>query len=81
MLFNLISCAFLSSREIIENDEKKHHLTDGTFKNRFDSYIDKSFLDLIKWWWNGETPIAVDFEIVENDPQFLKNNKESQTLT
>ncbi len=81
MLLNLLSCAFLSSREISESDNKKHHLPDGTFKNRFDSSIDKSFSDLIKWWWNGETPEDVDFEIAENDPQFLKNNKESQTLT
>ena len=82
MLFNLISCAFLSSREISKSDEKnKHHLPDGTFKNRFDSSIDKSFSDLIKWWWNGKTPKVVDFEIAENDPQFLKKNKVHQTLT
>ena len=82
MLFNVFSCAILNSREIIESDpKKKHHLSDGSFKNKFDSSIDKSFSDLVKWWWNGVNPETVDFELADNDPRFLKENKNHQTLT
>ena len=72
----------MNSKEVSESDiKKKHHLSDGTFKNRFASSIEKSFSDLIRWWWEGDNPEAVDFEISDNDPEFLKKNKELNTLT
>ncbi len=62
ILFNMIGCASLSSKEISESyNKKKHHLSDGTFKNLYPSSTKKSFSDLIKWWWNGVTPKAVFF--------------------
>ena len=65
----MISCAFLTSEVISENnDEKNHHLRDGRFQNRYASSIEKSFSDLIKWWWEGENPEVVFFELSENDP-------------
>ena len=81
ILFNMISCASLNSKEISESDKKKHHLSDGTFKNLYPSSTKKSFSDLIKWWWNGVTPKAVDFELSDNDPQFFKKNKDRDTIT
>jgi len=78
----MISCASLNSKEISESDnKKKHHLSDGTFKNLYPSSTKKSFSDLIKWWWNGVTPKAVDFELSDNDPQFFKKNKDRDTIT
>ena len=81
-MLNSFGCASLSSKEIFKgNFEKKHHLEGGTFKNRFGSSISKPFADLIKWWWEGENPEPVDFELSDNDPQFLKKNREKNTLT
>jgi len=78
----MISCAYLSSSEIPKKEDfKKHHLSDGSFKNSYVNSIDKSFSDLIKWWWNSKKPEVVDFEKADNDPQFLKKNKDLQTLT
>ncbi len=81
-ILNSFGCTSLSSEEILKgNDEKKHHLTGEIFKNRYGSSIDKSFSDLIKWWWEGENPEIVDFEVSDNDPLFLKKNREKNTLT
>ena len=82
IIFNLFGCTFLNSKEIkISDGKKNHHLPDGTFKNRYGSSIDKSFSDLIRWWWESDNPESIEFELSDNDPIFIKKNKDLNTLT
>ena len=70
------------SSEISDGEKnKEHHLADGSFKNRFSGAITKPFSEVIKWWWNRDSPQAIPFQLESNDPNFLKNNRELRTLT
>jgi N-acyl-phosphatidylethanolamine-hydrolysing phospholipase D len=41
-----------------------HHNADGTFKNMGANFEDRGMGDVIKWWWQRETPEPIQFEIV-----------------
>ena len=61
--------------------KKAHHLSDGSFKNVYDSSINKPFSELIKWRWSRSQPEPFNFKLHENDPNFLKDNLDIPTLT
>ena len=61
--------------------KKKHLLADGKFRNNVIGPISKSFLELMKWRWNREAHKPLKYEMAENNPDFLKNNRSEPTLT
>ena len=66
------------------NPDKLHHTEDG-FTNIY-SYDEPGFLDFFKWRWQRlwkKTPKPEDhhFPLAENDPAFLRSNRERTTLT
>lgn len=66
------------------NFGKSHHTKDG-FRNIYTS-DESRFSDFLKWRWSRfwkKIPEAPDynFPLAENDPEFLKSNREKTTLT
>ena len=61
--------------------KKKHHLAYGTFRNNDIGPISKPFLELLKLRWNREAPQPHSYELAENNPDFLKNNRKAPILT
>lgn len=64
-----------------ENSTPKHHKKNG-FKNNF-QHENHNFGDFLKWQKErfGKSIEAVTFELSQNDPNFLKENKTEPTLT
>jgi len=68
--------------------EKSHHIYNG-FQNPFPGYEEKGLKDLMKWMlWDrlvknsrSEDSDTVKFELAENDPQWLQNNKTEFSIT
>jgi N-acyl-phosphatidylethanolamine-hydrolysing phospholipase D len=63
---------------------KAHHTKDG-FKNIY-TYEEPGFLDFLKWRWSRlwkkiPGPEDYDFPLANNDPVFLRSNREKVTLT
>ena len=63
----------------------KPHYDGDEFKN-VHLYEENTFRDLIKWRWDAlfkeiPGPEAYDFPMAENNPDFLKENKQQPTLT
>ena len=68
--------------------EKTHHVYNG-FQNPFPGFEEKGLKDLMKWMlWDrlinnsrGEDVDTVEFELAENDPEWLQNNTSEFSIT
>jgi len=64
--------------------DKPHHTANG-FKNVY-NYEQTGFSDFLKWRWDRlwkkmPGPASYDFPLAPNDPDFLRSNREKNTVT
>jgi L-ascorbate metabolism protein UlaG (beta-lactamase superfamily) len=77
----------ISGQEKILTKTKSRYLH-GRFKNPYPGYKSRGLLDLLKWGIvdsilgkKPKKPKSYDFEVIENDGSFLRNNKDQFTVT
>jgi len=60
---------------------KKHHLSNGAFRNHADLEDHSSLSKFLKWQWEAPDVEKITFPLADNDPAYLKNNQTDSTLT
>jgi N-acyl-phosphatidylethanolamine-hydrolysing phospholipase D len=88
-IIHLILAVIIMSPTLHSQSESKpsHHTKNG-FRNPFPTYVDRNFADFLQWSLidrikgkKPDKPTFYNFKTVENDGQFLRNNKDAFTIT
>lgn len=81
----LFLMSILDCSNVQVDTNKKHHTKDG-FKNLSPNYVDKSFGDVIRWWWNrsfsdrpSRDPADYKIESTVSNGEHLKTSQYSVT--
>jgi len=71
-----------------QNMTRPSHHTDDGFRNPFPTYEDRNFADFVQWFLidrikgnKPDKPESYQFELIDNDGKFLRNNTEEYTVT
>ena len=81
-IFIIFNLGAKETNEAIKLDVPAHHTKDG-FKNNYlpEERMSKSLGTVFKWRFTRNSQSLVDFESVEPDLSFLRNNRTEETLT
>lgn len=81
ILIATIGALIMSNKLFAKEIFSKSVLKDGIFYNNYIDHNMASFKEFWKWRKESTKPDPVSFPLAQNDPQFLKHNKNQKTLT